>query len=409
MKGLFSMFGIKADTKTKLLALIITITIFVARVDLVGTFLNGVLLCLSLSCLRHKQTPSVSEEIRGYVKAFIIYLVCIIPSIIFSDKPRISFVVFCLTLFQYGCFVAILLFIRHREYLVAMLSAFFVFSGFDCMLTMVQLLTGKAWDNRGYGFSGALLSIADIMCILLPIALVVLMDQRFEKALKKTAVFATVGIVIGLICNKSRGAWLTELFVVPISIFQYLKHNRKYLIIFVVVLLGMASYMANNPQYVQRIRSITNTTTDYSNADRIWVWKASKQMVQDYPITGVGIGMFHEKYEEHYKYEAETQSLLHAHNNFIQTIVECGIIGIVGLLYLVGYFLFTSLQNYRKNQNPYDLLIFATFFAHVCVFGQIDYTLGLLAAVHPVFLFLLAILLRLKETDLQVLDISRSS
>ena len=396
------MFEKKTGTNIKLLPFIVTIVIFITRIDILGLFLNGFLLCLCLMCLLHKRISPVSEEIKGYVKAFVIYLACIIPSILFSDKPRISLIVFCLTLFQYGCFATIILFIRRREYLVTMLSAFFLFSGVDCMFAMVQLLTGKAWANRGYGFSGALLSIADIMCVLLPIVLVVLMDQRFEKELKKTAAFATVGIVIGLICNKSRGAWLTELIVVPVTVFRYLKNNRKYLVIFTLVLLGMVGYMANNPQYVQRINSITNTTTDHSNADRIWAWKSSKRMVQDYPITGVGFGMFHDKYEENYKYVQETQGLMHTHNNFIQSIVECGIIGVLGLLYLVYYFLFTSLQNYRKNKNPYDLLVFAIFFAHVCVFGQIDYTIGLLAGAHPIFLFLLAVLFQLKETDWQV-------
>ena len=48
--------------------------------------------------------------------------------------------------------------------------------------------------------------------------------------------------------------------------------------------------------------------------------------------------------------------------------------------------------------NPYDLMIFTVFFAHVCVFGQIDYTFWGIG-MQPFFLFLLAILLWLKETD----------
>ena len=35
-----------------------------------------------------------------------------------------------------------------------------------------------------------------------------------ESILKKAAAFATVGILAGLLANKSRGAWLTELIVV---------------------------------------------------------------------------------------------------------------------------------------------------------------------------------------------------
>ena len=388
----------------KIFAVLVTLTIFVTRFDMSkGLLMNGFLLFLGacLLILWRKQIPPISKDIKGYLKAIAIYYVCIIPSILFSDKPYISLLILCFLLFQYGCFAVIILLVRQREYLVGMLKAYLFFSGFDCMLTLIQLVTGYALDNRGYGFGGWLLSIADIFCMLLPITLVILMDPRFEKQLKQSAAFAMLGIITGLLSNKSRGAWLTELIVVPIAVFQYLKQNRKYLITFSLVLLSIVSYMATNPQYVQRIRSITNTTTDHSNTNRIWAWKSAKLMIQDYPIAGVGVGMFQDKYEQTYKFEQETQNMFHTHNNFIQVAAECGMIGVAGFLYFIWYFLYTSLKNYIKNNNPYDILVFTVFLAHICLFGQIDYTLWNGAGMHPIFLFLTAILLRLKETDNQ--------
>ena len=387
----------------KLLAIFVTLTVCVVRFNIaIGLLMNGFLLfiCVLWSIFCHKQSSLVSEDIKGYFKAFVFYLLCIVPSVLFSEKLVRSFLMLLFALFQYGCFAAIILLIRRKKYLFGMLTAFFVFSGFDCLWALFQLVTGHALDNRGYGFGGKLLFIADIMCVLLPIALVILMDTKFEfeKNLRKSAAFATLCIIIGLLCNKSRGAWLTELIIVPIASFRYLKQNRKYLIIFVFVLLGMVGYMASNPQYVERIYSITNTTTDHSNADRIWTWKSAKNMIQDYPITGTGFGLFDDFYEQGYKFEQETQNLPHTHNNFIQVTVETGVIGLAGFLYFVGYFLCTSLRNYRDTSNPYDLLLFVVFLAHVCLFGQIDYTIWN-SGMQPFFLFLLAILLCLKETD----------
>ncbi len=266
------------------------------------------------------------------------------------------------------------------------------------MTTLVQLITGYARDNRGYGFGGMLLVIADIMCMLLPIALTVIMDSRFEKRLKGPAMFTAIAIIIGLLCNKSRGAWLTVLIVVPIAVFQYLKQSRKYLVAFLIIILGLVGFITANPNYMYRIRSMTNFTTDHSNADRVWVWKSAKLMIQDHPITGVGYGRFHDIYEKEYKFEQETQNLPHTHNNFIQVAVECGAIGTVGFLFFVWYFLHTSLYNFRKSNNPYDFLIFTTFLTHICMFGQIEMTMN--PAEHPFFLFLLAILLRLKESEI---------
>lgn len=385
----------------KILAILVTLTVIITRFDMVkGLWLNSflLLLCICLLCLYRKQTPRIPNGIKGYSKALTVYFLCIIPSILFSAKPFVSLLMFFFLLFQYGCFAGIILFIRHREYLVGMLSAFFVFSGFDCMLALIQMLSGQGLTDRGTGFGGSLLCLADIMCMLLPMTLVIIMDARFETRLKKTAAFATLGIVMGLLGNKSRGAWLTEMLVVPIAIYQYVKKNRKYLIAVMMVTLCVVGYMISSPQYLQRIKSITNITTDHSNADRVWTWKSAKQMIQDHPILGVGFGQFGEVYKKQYKYEQETQTLIHTHNNFIQVAVESGIVGIAGFLYLVWYFLYTSLRSYRQQMNPYDLMIFTVFFAHVCVFGQIDYTFWGIG-MQPFFLFLLAILLWLKETD----------
>lgn len=387
----------------KFLTILVTLTIFITRFDMgIGLSINGFLLFLyaCLSFLYRKQISSLSNEIRGYIKCFFVYFLCIIPSILLSDKPFISLLMFFFLLFQYGCFVIIISFIRQKSYLVGMLIAFFIFTGFDGMMALVQLHSGHALANRGCGFGGRPLCLADVMSMLLPIALVILMDNRFELKLKKSAAFATFGIILGLLGNKSRGAWLSELFVVPVAIYQYVKQNRKYLVSVVLVTFSIVGYMLSNPQYVQRIKSITNTTTDHSNADRIWTWKSAKLMIQDHPVTGIGFGRFDVVYANQYKFEQETQNLPHTHNNFIQVTVESGITGLVGFLYLVWYFLYTSFQSYRKNKNSYDLMLFTLFLAHVCIFGQIDYTFWGVG-MQPFFLFLLAILLCLKEIDCQ--------
>ena len=397
-------------TFEKILAVLAMFTIFYTRFnEYKALLLNGFLLffCVFLSIVHRKEIIPVSDEIKGYIKAFMIYFLCIIPSSIFSDKPLLSFLNFFFSLFIYGVFTVIILFIRRRELLVNMLMSFFWFSSFDCIIAFFQPILGYGMDNRGYGFGGWCLHIADIMCMLMPLALVIVMDPRFESRLKHSAAFASISIIFGLLGNKSRGAWLTELFVVPIAVYKYVKHNRKYLICVLLVTLLVAGYMVSTPQYINRIKSITNTTTDHSNADRIWAWKSAKLMISDYPVTGVGFGRFHEIYEKKYKYEQETQNLFHTHNNFVQVAVDTGLVGTLGFFYLIWYFLHTSLWNYRKKSNPYDLLLFIIFLAHICIFGQIDYTLWGFA-LQPFFLFLFALLLRLKETDVKLISLDTS-
>ncbi len=392
----------------RILAIIVTAMVCIARYRIViAEFVNQLIFLWGVFLwFNYKKNVSLSSDTIGFLKAYGIFAISVIPSILLSDNLHTGVEVFFhMWIWPYVPFVVIIAFINRRNYLVAMLTFFYLFFGVECMYTLVQVMKHLISTNRGWGFSSnTLLSIADVMCMMLPIALVMLMDSRFEKILKKAAVFSVISILVGLLCNKSRGAWLTELIVVPIAVFRYLKQSRKILIVFALVFAGLLGYMITNPQYLHRIQSITNTTTDHSNADRIWTWKSAKLMIQDYPITGIGIGQFLEKYPK-YKYEQETQNLPHTHNNFIQILVEGGIVGLVGFLYFVGYYLHKIWRNYKKRINPYDLLLFTTFLGHICVFGQIEYTLWHGAEAQPVFWFLMAILIKLKETDKQYINL----
>ena len=386
----------------KYLAVSVTFMVCILRVSTaVSQFAGGVSLLLGILLWRkNRDGLSVPDEIKGYMKAYGIFVLSTLPSIVFSDNPVASVKSFLdLWIWRYVIFVVIAVFIHRREYLVNMLAAYLAVSSVEFLFALVQVINHVRPDGRGVGFGGQsmVLTLGGILCMLLPVVLVILMDSGFEERLKKTAFFAVISILVGLICNKSRGAWLTDLIVVPVATFRYLKQNKKYLAIVLVVFLGIAGFMASSPQYVQRVKSITNTTTDRSNADRIWIWKSAADMIRDHPVTGVGSGRFREHYKD-YKYEQETQNLSHAHNNFFQVGGESGIIGFAGLLYFVGFYLYTSVLNYRKNNNPYDILVFTTVFGYICLFGQIDYSLGSSTGMRIMW-FLLAVLLGLKETE----------
>ena len=396
------MIKISEDTTAKVMAVYITVMIFFSRLYIpAGATISKIIyLFILFFWFVCRNNIYLSKEARGYMRAYCVLVILTIPSIIFSADPwKGTEAFFSMWIWQYVAFIGIVAFIRRRSSLVNMLTAFMLFTTIDCFVALVQVIYHRIPQNRGWGFGDCLLTIADVMCMLMPIVLVILMDSRFEKRLKNSAALAVIGMIVGLLSNKSRGAWLTELIVVPISAFRYLKQNRKYLIIFCLVVLGTVGYMATNPQLVQRVYSIANTTTDHSNADRIWSWKSAKLMVRDYPITGVGLGQFYTNYVEGYKYEEESQTLPHTHNNFIEIAVETGLIGFIGLLYFVGYYLYTSWHNYCQNHNPYDLLIFTIFLGHICVFGQIDYTLWHWAGMQPIMWYLMAILLQLKRTE----------
>ena len=389
-------------TLTKYLAVSVGLTVCMLLVSTAGMHVAGGIAALLglVAWYKNKGSVVVSEEIKAYMKAYGVFLLFLLPSVVFSDSPVKSIKEFFNAwIWRYVIFVLIVAFINRKEYIVNMLTAFLTVCSVDCFFTLVEVATQMRADGRGRGFENNVLTLAGIMCMLLPIVLVILMDSRFGKKLKQAASFSVAGILVGLVCNKSRGAWLTELIVVPVATLRYLKQNKKYLLAVVAVFLGILGFMLSSPHYVQRIQSITNTTTDRSNADRILAWNSAKDMVRDHLVTGVGMGRFREHYQK-YRHVDEKQNLGHMHNNFIHVTVENGIAGLAGFLYFLGFYLYTSFRNYRRNNNPYDILVFTTCLGFLCIFGQIDYTLGMTSGMRVMW-FLLAVLLKLKETESQ--------
>lgn len=358
-----------------------------------GQIAAGIALLLGIAAWHTKKNGvHLSEEVKGYMKAYGVFVLLMVPSVFLSDKPGESIkAILDYWVWRYVLFAVVAACVHRREYLVNMLAAYLATASVEYLYTLYQVVKHVSPDGRGWGFATGL-SIAGIMCMLLPVALVILMDSGFEMKLKKVAAFSVISIFVGLMCNKSRGAWLTELIVVPLATFRYLKQNKKHLAVVLAVFLGIAGFMASSPQYVERVKSITNTTTDMSNVGRIEVWKSAQHIIQDHPIAGVGAGRFN-------AINPNKSFISHAHNNFIQITAECGIIGLAGFLYFVGYYLRSSLRNYCKNHNPYDILIFTTCFGYIFLYGMIDYSLVFSTGIRVMW-FLLAVLLQLKETSL---------
>ena len=80
------------------------------------------------------------------------------------------------------------------------------------------------------------------------------------------------------------------------------------------------------------------TPTNYSNSERVAHWVAGINMFEAHPLLGVGIGNYQDAYA-HYSVGIFTVPLGHAHNYYINTAAEAGILGFVAfMLFLIAVF-----------------------------------------------------------------------
>lgn len=363
-----------------------------------GEVLNGLVLLLGLILYYYnKKQIHLSPEVKGYLKAYFIFVLCTLPSVIFGGNISKGVHEFLqMWVWRFVVFLPVVAFVRRRDYLINMLMAYTAVFGVDCFLTLIQVLFHLGNNDRGWGLGGSQLGIASIMCMMLPITFIILLDPRFEKRLKNVAKVTLVCNWIGLFCNKSRGSWLSNMILVPVAAWNYVKHSKKALAVIAVFFLASGIFMVSSPKYEQRFESIANITTDRSNGDRIVAWKSCIQMVKDHPLTGIGLGRWGEVYVPQYWTPEDTQKLPHAHSNYFHLLGETGIIGFLGLLYFTGYFTVKSFSNWKKDKAPYDLMFGIAFVGYVVIFGQIEYTLDLTSGIRILW-FLEAVMIGLKQ------------
>lgn len=447
----------------KYLAISVTVVACITRLSTaVASIANGLALLLVLYLWRrNKYSFNLSDEAIGYVKAYLIFILLMFPSVLVSDKPLVSLKeLLNFLVWRYGTviFIAIMAFIKRRDYLVNMLTALLLTTTVDCLLAIPQSLLNLGKQGRGWGLGGNPLYLSGILCMVLPVALVIVMDPAFEKRLKKAASCAVAAITAGLIFGNSRSAWLTEVLVIPPAIWKYLKQQKKYFLWVVLVLAGIAAFMAVKPAYMARIRTIPATFVNRSHDARGLMWKHIVSIIQNHPVAGVGLGRLEVTYKElrakkieaikKQKQEAKAAAkkkaqqakaaakkqpnqpkvsakknakqakvaakkktnlpqnaqrspkldmpnLAHAHNNFLQVAAETGVIGLAGFVYFCGYVLVTSLKNYRNDHNPCDKLIFIVFLSNIVIMGSFDLTLTTSPNIR-LMTFLMAVFLQMK-------------
>jgi O-antigen ligase len=167
-----------------------------------------------------------------------------------------------------------------------------------------------------------------------------------EKGWFKKIFFAGATVITGiaLVLTISRGCWLGIIF--SLAILAVIIDKR--LILVGIGLLILAPFIL--PQsIIERFMSIGNMG-DSSTSYRVYIWMGTIAMLKDYWISGIGLGItsFNTIYPL-YSYNGIIAP--HAHNLYLQLIVEYGILGLVVFLGAMYYFYKTIVISMIKNKN----------------------------------------------------------
>ena len=384
------------------LTILISLMICTTRSSMaLGNLLYGLIILMTLiTCWYRRHEISVPQSIRQYGWAYLVMLLCVLPSAFISDDILVTTKYFFnIWVWKVLIIVPILLCIKSSRTLYTILSVFFVYMGIDALSAFVQYLLGYnvgPGGRAGGVIHGSMMGLAMLLTLAFPLALIVAYDKRFPSYVRISAVFSLFGMLLGMWGNQSRGSWLFNGINGVLITLRYCFVNIRYILVLFVTVVGIGYAFTSNQSYMERLESTFNITSDGSNLGRIYVWKADKQMILDHPIIGVGPGLWGKKYAEQYQLKQETQNLGHSHNNMLQIASESGILGLIGFLGFSIFTIYKSVKNYIMSANPYDLSIIVGFISYLFLFGSVDYTWGNSSGIR-MFWIVMGIMLQLRD------------
>ena len=228
--------------------------------------------------------------------------------------------------------------------------AFLSVWGFDQQLRgneRLEGLGGGAWgDSNG---------VAAIFILFLPVALARAFASKNRRQFWTFLGIAALMVAL-IVCTKSRAGLLG--LVTCLVIFGFCSRITVKLAQVVLVLMFAAMPFATK-QYVERMETMSSTgDIENSASDRITLWKLGLIVFADNPVIGTGFLTYPEakmKYEDQFLYLDEefrnsifrNESKKVTHNTYIQLLSDCGLLGAVPFILLVGVGILRGLQARR--------------------------------------------------------------
>jgi O-antigen ligase len=275
--------------------------------------------------------------------------------------------------------------LRPREKEMTVLTTLIAVGSFEALYGLVEYWTGHQyifWYKKAFYLgevTGTYINhnhFAGLMELVVPLAIGMFSVEysRYQKnwgsglkkdlkakvrppRLKLTCLLVSIALMlVGLILSKSRAGLISS--ILSLAFLAFLlpkKRTSPGLTIALVVgfLIGVIT-LSLNRDVIQRF-----SWSPYEARIRFGLWKDSAAIVRDFPLWGSGLGTF--QYVIPY-YRSRIDFLkvsgvpqpaawYHAHNDYLQLLVECGVIGFLVVMWACGITLWQLFATFRTNHD----------------------------------------------------------
>ncbi len=351
---------------------IITVLPFAPTMGLVAAVFYTAI-CFMLKVMRGKR--SIKFDLLDFaVLAFMILMAGggVVAASSASIKPMLVYVAFML-----GYFLVVNL-IRSRKWFMRCIVGALTACTLVSLYGLYQNFFGtveQTWQDSDMfsEIEGRVVStfenpnvLAEYLIMLIPLILAMFI---ITKAPRARVALAAIGLAAGgcLIYTWSRGAWLGFLIGMLIFMLMYSRHTLTALLF---CSLGIPFLPFVLPDSItQRFLSIGNLG-DSSTSYRVNIWRGVIKMIGDYWHSGIGIG--NDSFSLVYPLYALSgiETAPHAHNLYLQIIVEIGAVGLVVFIALLLLYVQSCLSLHVRESRRDKLLSNAVFCGMLAVLAQ---------------------------------------
>ena len=178
--------------------------------------------------------------------------------------------------------------------------------------------------------------------------------------------------IIAMIFNQTRAVWIAGSVVWIALIVLSGRRTHSFLAASLSLCLIIGISFTCSPVLQSRLSSITSDTYQ-SNTERLRIWESARMMIADHPLLGVGPDNFGEKYQTRYMLPAALERFQRdAHNSYLSTAAELGLLGLCAFLYMLWTLLATFYRRLRTAEEPaWPMAGFFVVLAF-CVYGTMN-------------------------------------
>ncbi len=132
-----------------------------------------------------------------------------------------------------------------------------------------------------------------------------------------------------LVLTRSRGAWMAA--AVSVLLLLLIRKRRSWILLVFAGAGGLVLVYRFEITRVLEAAFYSRSLGDWDGRTEIWL--RAVNLIHDFPISGIGMGTFHELASTFYAYDIYApEHIPHAHNLFLQVTMDLGIPGDGGMV-----------------------------------------------------------------------------